>query len=133
MSVIDAYISWSEGRFFIHTPSDVGVSVIGKTVSEAKRLFEEFVSEYRSDCIEAGASVPEELRGDYAISYNYEMSALLQELPVTLRALSQVTGLNQRQLSAYKNGLKTPRKATGEKILHGIKEIGNTLQSVTLR
>ena len=53
MSVIDAYISWSEGRFFIHTPSDVGVSAMGKSVSEAKRLFEQFVSEYRSDCIEA--------------------------------------------------------------------------------
>lgn len=132
MGVIAAYVSWSDGKFFIYTLSEVGVSAMGDTVEKAKETFEALVSEYKEMCSESGADVPEELVGAYSIDYRMEASALLQELPISLRDLANASGLNQRQLSAYKNGTKVPREGTKVKILQGIKDIGETLSRVTL-
>ena len=45
-------------------------------------------------------------------------------------ALSRVTGINQRLLSHYANGLRNPRPAQRQRIVDGVHEIGRELLSV---
>lgn len=68
----------------------------------------------------------------YFIEWSLSTSALLRELPVSLKALASASGLNPRQLSAYKNGTKAPDRLAKEKILQGLRSIGNSLSRVTL-
>jgi hypothetical protein len=49
---------------------------------------------------------------------------------VSLSALSQISGINQRQLSHYLNGTSNPRKEQEEKIICGMRELGKELQMV---
>lgn len=132
MNTIQATASYYDGKYFVYTNSEIGISTIGSTIDEAKKAFMHYLTEYKSLCEEAETAVPNELLDDYEVNYNYETSVILQLLPISLKALSEASGINQRQLSAYKNGLKTPRKETKAKITKGINDIGCSLIKVTL-
>lgn len=132
MDTVQATITWSEGKYFVYTDSEIGISTMGRTIAEAKEAFQNFLEEYKEECIEDNAEVPKELQGNYTTTYTLDTSALLQQVPITLKALADASGINQRQLSAYKNGIKSPRKETQAKIINGIRSIGDTLSKVTL-
>ncbi len=132
MNTVQATITWSErkilclyrlrDRYFNH----------GTYIAEAKEAFQNVLEEYKEECIEDNAEVPKELQGKYTTTYTLDTSALLQQVPITLKALADASGINQRQLSAYKNGIKSPRKETQAKIINGIRSIGDALSKVTL-
>lgn len=129
-----AVIDWSDGMYYISTPADqgIGVSAMGKTVEKAKSVYLKFLDEYPELCTESGADVPEALLVPYEIEYTYTASALLHAFPVSLHDLSDASGLNYRQLSAYKNGNRFPKESTKQKIKDGIEKIGRDLLSARL-
>lgn len=47
---------------------------------------------------------------------------------VSLAAISRVTGINQALLSHYANGLKFPRRKQRERIIAGLRKIGEELK-----
>ena len=68
---------------------------------------------------------PKVLDGDYTLRYspnNIRTALNLYKGLVSLSALSQISGINQRQLSHYLNGTSNPRKEQEEKHLEELKE-----------
>lgn len=134
VTMIKAVIDWLDGLYYISTPAEqgIGVSAMGKTVDKAKSVYLKFLEEYPALCAESGADVPAVLRTPYEVEYTYTASALLHAFPVSLRDLSDASGLNYRQLSAYKTGNRFPKESTKQKIKDGIAKIGRDLLSARL-
>lgn len=64
--------------------------------------------------------------------YTLTISALLGSLTnvITQTFLSEVTGINPKQLSHYAQGIRRPRPAQAERIREGIRRIGLQLSQV---
>ncbi|WP_235899281.1 hypothetical protein [Hallella mizrahii] len=81
-----------------------------------------------------GDEVPAWLReGDYEFVYHPVSTAALlrcSEDYTTMAAISRASGVNQRQLSHYANGLKKPRAQQRKRIVAGLHKIGQQLMSV---
>lgn len=71
--------------------------------------------------------------GDYEISYHLDAVALIHscERYASLAAISRASGVNERLLSHYANGIKTPRAKQRMRIVEGIHKIGRTLLNIT--
>lgn len=81
-----------------------------------------------------GDDVPEWLRnGDYEFVFHPESTAALlrcSEDYTTMAAIARASGVNQRQLSHYANGLKKPRPQQRQRIVAGLHKIGRQLLAV---
>lgn len=98
-----------------------------QTLDGLKKEFEDSLKFHIEGCVEDGDDIPQYLiDGEYEVEYNLDSAALLREAETftTLAAISRATGINQKQLSHYANGLKTPRKEQRKRIIAGIHEIG---------
>jgi hypothetical protein len=71
--------------------------------------------------------------GDYEISYHLDAAALIHscERYASLAAISRASGVNERLLSHYANGIKTPRAKQRMRIVEGIHKIGRTLLNIS--
>ena len=99
----------------------------GKTLEELKRGFEESLKFHIEGNVERGDDIPEDVaKGDYELVYVLDVPALLRDAErfITLSALSQVCGINKKQLSHYATGEKKARPDKREKIIAGLHEIG---------
>lgn len=133
---IKIYADWVEKNFC----ATVGENVPGAIVFTAKNIIElkqEALYSIRfhvKGMIEDGDEVPEWLaKGNYVLEYVYmSVAALLHacEPYSTIAALSRATGINQRQLSHYANGIRNPRPQQRQRIVDGIHQIGKELMSV---
>lgn len=80
-----------------------------------------------------GDEVPEWLRnGEYEFDYELDTAALIRscEQYASLAAISRASGVNERLLSHYANGIKKPRPQQRERIVEGLHEIGRKLIAV---
>ena len=84
--------------------------------------------------LEDGDEVPQWLAdGDYEFKWCLmDTAALLQSLEgmTTIAAIARATGINERLLSHYANGIKRPSAKQRQKILDGIHLIGRTLTHI---
>ena len=64
--------------------------------------------------------------------FKYDTASFLQQYAYafTLAGLERITGVNQRQLSHYINGVRKPSKSTIEKIENSLHKFGNEISSV---
>jgi hypothetical protein len=99
----------------------------GKTVSETKadfyNSFEEIKAMYKAEGMECPA---------LEFEFKYDIPSFLQyyAFAFTLAGLERITGVNQRQLSHYINGIKRPSEKTVKKIEDRIHLFGNEIVSV---
>lgn len=52
---------------------------------------------------------------------------------ISMSGLSKITGINERQLSHYVQGGSKPRKAQEEKIIQGLKKLGEELTQLDFK
>lgn len=135
MEHIKIEIHWCEKNFACaYDYPDFGCIVVtNKTLDGLKKAFIESLQWHIESAIEDGEFVPEFFQsGDYVIDFELATSALLRtaEQYTTMAALSRVTGINQRLLSNYASEVKKPRPAQREKIISGLREIGNSMLSI---
>lgn len=126
-------ISWSGDNFC--ASSEVGgiVAVTAKDFETLKVEFDEAFKFHIEGCIEDGDNIPSYIaENKYEYEYFWEVSALLHKLDglVTREALAKVSGMNPKQLSHYICGEKKPRPQSRDKILKGIKKLGEEFLSV---
>ncbi len=126
---IKVSVSWSGENYNGGTgdPELGAILVTAPTLDEFKKEFEESLEFHIEGLKGDGNDIPEYiLSGNYRIVYNLEASALLKEAEsfTTLAAISRATGINQKQLSHYANGVKQPRPSSRERIIQGIHAIG---------
>ena len=105
------------------------VFAFGETVEKAKQEAQDALKFYID--IE-DKNLPEILKGEYEIKFEFDVPALLKHIggTVTQKAISRETGIHETQLTHYSKGLKKPRKQQREKIIYGLHKIGRELLAV---
>lgn len=124
------HVGWTDRNFCCSlSDPDINGTVIetAKTLEELKRGFAEGLKFHIEGCLEDGDKLPDYIvKGDYDIMYILDVPAILRDAErfTTLSALSQVSGINKKQLSHYATGEKKARPDKREKIIEGLHEIG---------
>ncbi|MDE6717866.1 MAG: CopG family transcriptional regulator [Muribaculaceae bacterium] len=115
--------SWADGQEGV-------VLVTAKTFQKFKDDMADSIKLHIQGCIEDGDSFPEYLtNGEYEIEYNLDAAALIRnaETFTTMSVISRISGINQKQLSHYANGVKHPRPLQVAKIKAALAKIGTQL------
>lgn len=125
-------VSWTEDNFcgaWIDGHDGV-VLVTAKTFLNFKKDMAESIRLHIQGCVDDGDSFPEYLvNGDYDIEYDLDAAALIRtaETYTTMSVISRISGINQKQLSHYANGVKHPRPVQIAKIKSALAFIGSQL------
>ena len=100
----------------------------GETVAEAIADFNNSIDEMRAYYAEIGKEFPKDLEFDF----KYDTASFLQQYAYafTLAGLERITGINQRQLSHYINGVRNPSDKTIRKIENRLHAFGKEIISV---
>ena len=103
-----------------------GIYGVGNTLDEIIFDIKNAVSLY----VECNENIPDVLKGDPEIELIFDITGLIKYYSqfITLPAMENLTGVNQKQLWQYANGYKTPRKETVEKIETGLKRFARRLE-----
>lgn len=123
-------VRWTDKNFCcVLSDPDINGTVVqtAKTLDELKKEFIEGLRFHIKGCVEDGDILPDYiLNEEYDIMYILDVPALLRDAErfTTLSALSNVCGINKKQLSHYATGEKKPRPDKREKIIEGLHEIG---------
>ena len=127
-------IECTENNYCAYVKEVDGVAATGATITEIKEKLDEALNDLIEACEENGHEVPDVLKGGYTIEFKMDVKSLLSVYYgiFTKSALERLTGINQKQLWHYANGLSKPRKAQKEKIESALHRLGNELLSIHL-
>ena len=134
MQTLTAIIESLENNYSAYIKDVDGVVATGSTIEEIKANLVEAVRLYMETCHDLGCDLPEALKGEYQIVFSMDVKSLLTLYQgiFTKAGLEKLTGINQKQLWHYANGVSTPRKAQVLKIEKAIHRLGQELLSIQL-
>ena len=133
---VKVFVDWADKNFCASVDDIVPGAVVltAKNIIELKRETMSTIRFHVDGMIADGDEVPQWLaNGNFVLEFVYVSAAALIhacEPYATLAALSRATGINQRQLSHYANGIRNPRPKQRKRIVDGIHQIGEELLSV---
>lgn len=133
MEKIKVNVEWCEKNFTATLGKNVPGVVLAtaKTYSKLQKEVKEALDFHVEGMLADGDKVPEWLaKGDYQFKWCLQDAAsLLQSLDgiTTIAAIARATGINERLLSHYANGVKRPSSNQRQKIVDGIHKIGQAL------
>ena len=134
MRTLHAVIERAEHNYSAYVEDVDGVGGVGSTLDEVKKSLEEGLKVLKDDCLEFGYQVPEALVDDYQLVFRMDTKSFLQMYCkiFTKSALERLTGINQKQLWHYANGVTKPRPAQVQKIEKALHKLGEELISLEL-
>lgn len=134
MRKITVVIERAENNFSAYVREVDGISATGQSMDEIKTSVIEAIDEYITACNELGLEVPQELQDEYEITFDLDIQSLLMiyEGIFTKSGLEKLTGINQKQLWHYANGISKPRQAQRQKIESALHRLGSELISLSL-
>lgn len=134
MVTLKAIIETSEHNYSAFIEGLDGVVATGATITEIKTRLQDAVAVFIDTCKELGCEVPEGLEGEYDISFKMDVKSLLSIYYgiFSKAGLERITGINQKQLWHYANGMTTPRRAQAQKIENALHRLGRELIAVSL-
>ena len=133
MEIIKVLVGWEDKNYSAVAECNGVVVATHKDFEKLKKEFTEAFAFHISESAKDGDPIsPALLNGDYTLEYELQTSALLHIFDgvLTRAALSEVTGINERQLGHYAQGIRTPRPQQREKIVQGIHQLGRQFLSV---
>lgn len=135
MEQIKVFIEWCDHNFGATFGDNVPGAVVltAKTYDVLMKEIPETLQFHVEGMVADGDEVPEWLRnGEYEFDYELDTAALIRscEQYASLAAISHASGVNERLLSHYANGIKKPRPQQRERIVEGLHEIGRKLIAV---
>lgn len=135
MEQIKVFIEWCDHNFGATFGDNVPGAVVltAKTYDVLMKKIPETLQFHVEGMVADGDEVPEWLRnGEYEFDYELDTAALIRscEQYASLAAISRASGVNERLLSHYANGIKKPRPQQRERIVEGLHEIGRKLIAV---
>ena len=133
MQKIKVLVGWEEKNYSAVAEVNGVVVVTHKNFETLKEEFAQALTFHIEESIKDGDELPQALKeGDYTLEYKLQISALLHIYDgiLTRAALAKVTGINQRQLGHYAQGIRTPRPQQREKIIQGFHKLGREFLSV---
>lgn len=134
MKSITVIIERAEDNFSAYVREVDGITATGKSIDEIKAAIREAIEEFIAACKELDCEIPEELQGDYEITFELDIQSLLTiyEGIFTKSGLEKLTGINQKQLWHYAKGTSKPRQAQRQKIERALHKLGSELVSLSL-
>ena len=134
MKTLKAIIESLENNYSAYIVGVDGVVATGSTIDEIQQHLIEAVNDYVETCRQLHCAIPVQLEGDYKIEFYMDVKSLLTIYSgiFTKSGLERLTGINQKQLWHYANGISTPRRAQAERIESALHRLGNELLSVRL-
>lgn len=128
-------VSWTGKNFCCAWSDDEAGTVVttAKTLAKLKEDFKESLKWHIEGCIADGDKLPKYLiDGDYDLDFSLDTTALLRdaETYTTLAAISRASGINQKQLSHYANGIKQARPMQRARIIEGLHIIGTQIMAL---
>ncbi len=134
MQNLKVIIERAENNYSAYIEEVDGITVSGISITEIKYKMQEAIEVYVEACKEFGYEVPQELAGDYEISFEMDTQTLLVYYAGILGkpALEKITGINAKQLWHYAMGLSKPREAQKEKIRKGLHNLGEELLMINI-
>ena len=136
MQKVRVEVVWCNKNFAATLGGNVpgNVLVTAKTYSKLKTEVKEALEFHIQGMVEDGENVPQWLvEGDYEFKWCIaDTASLIQSLEgmTTIAAISRATGINERLLSHYANGIKIPSAKQRQKIIDGIHQIGKSLMNI---
>ena len=134
MHLLKAIIETGESNYCAYIENLDGVAATGATITEIKERLTEAIEDLIETCEEGDYEIPEVLQDGYTIEFKMDVKSLLSVYYgiFTKSALERLTGINQKQLWHYANGLSKPRKAQKEKIESALHRLGSELLAIHL-
>lgn len=122
----------SEDSFGAFSENCEGIYAAGDTVAEAKDDVLEAIRLIKKNLPEE--RWPEIIKGEYTIEWHFDVQSLLQYYQgiFTNAALERLTGIHQKQLWNYANGVSKPRQAARQKIEKALHSLGAELMALSL-
>lgn len=136
MKKIVVYVDWCDKNFAASFDNNIPGAVVftARTWEDVQKEAKNTLDFHIEGMLRDGDAVPEWLRnGDYELEFiPVSIAALLRcsENYTTMAAIARASGVNQRQLSHYANGLKKPRPQQRQRIVAGLHKIGKQLMAV---
>ena len=132
MGTIKVNISWDKN--YSAVLEDVGGIVFAthKTFDGVKQAFQSALEFHIEGLKKDDDEIPRVIKGKYELEFEMDVHALLNHYSRIIKysALSEITGINVKQLGHYAQGHRKPRKKQRDKIILGIHQIGQEFISV---
>jgi len=134
MQSVTVIIERAENNFSAYVRDVDGIVATGSTIDEIKASMTEAIEVYVEACKEYGNVVPAELEGEYELNFELDIQSFLQiyEGIFSKAGLEKLTGINQKQLWHYANGLSKPRPVQRQRIESALHRLGSELLSLSL-
>ena len=118
----------------VYTDESGVVAVVGDTLRELKEEAVSALVFHIEGLKEDGETLPEALQGEYELVFTFDTQSMLSYYSniFTRAALSRLTGINEKQLGHYIQGIHKPRKDKSKKIEKALHDLGEELLSVEL-
>jgi predicted RNase H-like HicB family nuclease len=109
-----------------------GCVAVDETLSGVKEGIRTAIQLHLDTMKEDGDEIPAPFNSDYDLIFELDIRALLHhyEGVITRTGLSKLTGINEKQLGHYAQGIRNPRKQQRDKIVDGFHKIGKDLLEV---
>lgn len=125
-------IEASSDHFGAYSENCNGIYGAGDSVSEAKSDILEAISLIKATT--PFEKWPEPIKGEYEIEWHFDTQSLLKHYQgiFTNAALERITGINQKQLWNYANGVSKPRAQARKRIETALHSLGRELIALSL-
>ena len=134
MNNLQVIIERAEHNYSAYVDGLDGITVTGNTIDEIKCNMASALSDYADACRECGCEVPEELCGDYSLSFRMDVRSFLNFYNdvFSKSGLERLTGINQKQLWHYASGGRRPRPEQALRMEKALHKLGEELLSISL-
>lgn len=131
MKTLKIVIEKSSDSFGAYAHEVNGIYGAGDTLAEVKQSINDAIDNIKTF---GEKDIPEILKEDIELVFVFETQSFLEyyDSIFTRAALSRLTGINEKQLGHYMQGLHKPRKDKAEKIEKALHNLGEELLSVAL-
>ena len=125
-------ISASKDSFGAYAENCEGIYAAGDSVRAVKQDVLDTIAIYKEITPETEWAEP--IRDNWPVEWHYDVQSLLlfYQGVFTNAALERMTGINQKQLWNYANGVSKPRKQAKEKIENALHSLGHELLELSL-
>lgn len=134
MKPLTVIIERTEKNYSAYLKEVDGVIATGNSVEQIKKGIIESINTLIDACNKFGGVIPEELNGEYTLTYQMDVRSLLGFYCgiFTKAGLERITGINQKQLWHYASGERNPRPEQALKLETALHKLGEELLAINL-
>ena len=134
METVNFITELGEDNYSCYSDKVPGLVATGKTLEELKNNAQKALAFHLEGLRIFDEPIPDILQGAYTLSFTFDIQMLLSHYNkfFTKAALSKLTGIGEKQLEYYMQGVHKPRADHVKKIKKALRDVGKKLPSMAL-